>query len=53
MWIAALIVAVLYGIVAAVLAKSGQSKIKEATPAAPEQKEDVEWAKTRTRSDAR
>jgi uncharacterized membrane protein len=57
-WIAALIVAVVYGIVAAVLAKSGQSQIKEAAPAAPEQtvetlKEDVEWAKTRTRSDAR
>ena len=57
-WLAALIVAVVYGVVAAVLAKSGQSKIKEATPAAPEQtvetlKEDVEWAKTRTRSDAR
>src|SRR5688572_13259470 len=28
-WLAALIVAVVYGIVAAVLAKSGQSKIKE------------------------
>ena len=57
-WLAALIVAVVYGVVAAVLAKSGQSQIKEATPAAPEQtvetlKEDVEWAKTRTRSDAR
>jgi len=57
-WLAALIVTVVYGVVAAVLAKSGQSQIKEATPAAPEQtvetlKEDVEWAKTRTRSDAR
>ena len=57
-WLAALIVAVVYGVVAAVLAKSGQSQIKEAAPAAPEQtvetlKEDVEWAKTRTRSDAR
>ena len=57
-WLAALIVAAVYGVIAAVLAKSGQSRIKEATPAAPEQtvqtlKEDVEWAKTRTRSDAR
>jgi len=57
-WLAALIVAVVYGVVAAVLAKSGQSQIKEATPAAPEQtvetlKEDVEWAKTQTRSGAR
>ena len=56
-WLAALIVAAVYGVVAAVLAKSGQSKIKEAAPAAPEQtvqtlKEDVEWARTRTRSDA-
>jgi hypothetical protein len=57
-WLAALIVAVVYGIVAAVLARRGQSSIKEAAPAAPEKtvqtlKEDVEWAKTRTRSDAR
>jgi hypothetical protein len=57
-WLAALIVAAVYGVVAAVLAKSGQSKIKEAAPAAPEQtvqtlKEDVEWAKTQTRSGAR
>ena len=57
-WLAALIVAVVYGVVAAVLARTGQSKIKEATPVAPEQtvqtlKEDAEWAKTRTRSDAR
>ena len=49
-WLAALIVAVVYGIAAAVLAKSGQSQIKEAAPAAPEQtvetlKEDAAWAK--------
>ena len=57
-WLAALIVAVVYGVVAAVLAKSGQSQVKEATPAAPEQtvetlKEDAEWAKSQTRSGAR
>lgn len=57
-WLAALIVAVVYGVIAAVLAKSGQAKIKQASPVAPERtvetlKEDVEWARTRTRSDAR
>ena len=54
-WIAALIVTILWGIVAAVLAMQGRKKLKEATPPVPEQtrdsvKEDVEWAKTRTRS---
>ena len=57
-WLAALIVTVVYGAIAAILAKSGQAKIKQASPAVPERtvetlKEDVEWAKTRTRSDAR
>ena len=57
-WLAALIVAVVYGAIAGVLALQGKSKIKEATPPAPEQtvetlKEDVEWAKTQTRSGAR
>jgi uncharacterized membrane protein YqjE len=55
-WLAALIVAVVYGIVAFVLVKQGQAKIKKATPPVPEQtietvKEDVEWAKTQLRSD--
>jgi uncharacterized membrane protein YqjE len=55
-WLAALIVAVVYGIVAFVLVKQGQAKIKKATPPVPEQtietvKEDVEWAKTQMRSD--
>ena len=54
-WIAALIVTILWGIVAAVLAMQGRNKLQEATPPVPEQtrdsvKEDVEWAKTRTRS---
>jgi uncharacterized membrane protein YqjE len=55
-WLAALIVAVVYGIVAFVLVKQGQAKIKQAGPPVPEQtietvKEDVEWAKTQMRSD--
>ena len=57
-WLAALIVAVVYGAVAGVLALRGKDKIQEATPVAPEQtvetvKEDVEWARTQTRSAAR
>ena len=55
-WLAALIVAVVYGIVAFVLVKQGQARIKRATPPVPTQtvetvKEDVEWAKTQMRSD--
>jgi uncharacterized membrane protein YqjE len=57
-WLAALIVAVVYGIVAFVLVKQGQAKIKQATPPVPTQtietvKEDVEWAKTQMRSEKR
>lgn len=57
-WLAALIVALVYGAIAAVLAMRGRDQIKAATPPAPEQtiesvKEDVEWAKTRTRSATR
>ena len=55
-WVAALIVAVVYGIIAFVLVKQGQAKLRQATPPVPEQtietvKEDVEWAKTQMRSD--
>jgi uncharacterized membrane protein YqjE len=54
-WLAALIVTVVYGAIAGVLAMSGRKQIREATPPVPEQaidsvKEDVQWAKTRTRS---
>jgi MFS family permease len=57
-WVAALIVAVVYGAVAAVLALRGKDEIKRATPPVPEQtlettKEDVAWAKTRARSGTR
>ena len=50
-WLAALIVALLMGAVAAVLALQGRNRIRAATPPVPEQtvetvKEDVEWAKT-------
>jgi uncharacterized membrane protein YqjE len=55
-WLAALIVAVVYGIIAFVLVKQGQAKLKAAGPPVPEQtietvKEDVAWAKTQMRSD--
>ena len=55
-WLAALLVAVVYGIIAYVLVKQGQARIKRATPPVPTQtvetvKEDVEWAKTQMRSD--
>ena len=50
-WLAALIVALVYGAIAAVLGLRGKDKIQEATPPTPQTvetlKEDVEWAKTR------
>jgi hypothetical protein len=54
-WLAALIVAVVYGAVAGVLALQGKNKVKEAGPPVPERavdssKEDVEWVKTRAKS---
>jgi uncharacterized membrane protein YqjE len=57
-WVAALIVAVVYGAIAGVLARRGKERVQAATPPAPEQtveavKEDVEWAKTRARSATR
>jgi uncharacterized membrane protein YqjE len=56
-WVAALIVMVLWAIVAAVLAKAGQSSLKRATPPAPQTvetvKEDIQWAKTQTGSAGR
>jgi uncharacterized membrane protein YqjE len=55
LWLAALIVAVVYAAIAGVLALQGRNKVQEATPPLPEQatesvKEDVQWAKTRSRS---
>ena len=54
-WLAALIVAIVYGAIAAFLGIKGRDKLKEAAPAAPEQtvetvKEDIEWAKHPTTS---
>ena len=53
-WLAALIVAAVYGAVAGVLALSGKSKVKQAVPPTPEQavdsvKEDVQWTKSRAK----
>jgi hypothetical protein len=49
-WLAALIVAVVYGAVAGGLALMGKAKVKQAVPPIPEQatesvKEDVQWTK--------
>ena len=53
-WVSALIVTLVYGVIAAMLALRGKGKIQEATPPAPQTvetvKEDVEWAKHPTRS---
>lgn len=51
-WLAALIVAVVYGAVAGGLALMGRTKVRQAGPPVPEQatesvKEDVQWTKTR------
>jgi uncharacterized membrane protein YqjE len=55
LWLAALIVAVVYAAIAGVLALQGRNKVQEAAPPVPEQatesvKEDVQWAKTRAKS---
>ena len=55
LWLAALIVGVVYGAIAAVLALQGRNKVQEAGPPVPEQatesvKEDVQWAKTQAKS---
>ena len=55
LWLAALIVAVVYGAIGAVLALQGRNKVQQAGPPVPEQatesvKEDVQWAKTQAKS---
>ncbi len=50
-WLAALIVTLVYAAVAGALALTGKKRVTEATPPVPEQtvetvKEDVQWAKT-------
>jgi hypothetical protein len=56
LWLAILIVTVLWGIVAAVLAQMGRKELRAATPPAPQTvetvKEDIQWAKTQTGSGA-
>src|SRR5262249_40642326 len=54
-WLAALIVAAVYGVIAGVLALQGKNKVQAATPPVPEQatesvKEDVRWAKIRAQA---
>jgi MFS family permease len=51
-WLAALIIAVVLGALAGILALQGKAKVQQATPPVPEQatvsvKEDVQWAKTK------
>jgi hypothetical protein len=51
-WLAALVVAAVYGLIAGGLALAGRSQVQQATPPVPEQatesvKEDVRWAKTK------
>lgn len=51
-WLAALIIAVVYGVVAGGLALTGKTKVQQAVPPVPEQatesvKEDVQWTKNR------
>ncbi|MFN2490930.1 MAG: phage holin family protein [Actinomycetota bacterium] len=56
-WLAALIVALVYGVISAFLALRGKEKVQEATPPTPQTaetvKEDIEWAKNPTRSGRR
>jgi uncharacterized membrane protein YqjE len=57
-WLAALVVAAVYAAIAGILALIGRSRVRDATPAVPEQtvetvKEDVQWAKTRKQSATR
>jgi hypothetical protein len=57
LWLAALIVTVLWGIVAAALAAKGRAELRSATPPVPQTietvKEDIQWAKTQTGSGSR
>jgi membrane protein implicated in regulation of membrane protease activity len=58
LWLAALILAVVWLAAAGVLALIGKRRVQAATPPVPEQtqrsvKEDVEWAKTQARSGRR
>ena len=57
-WLAALIVAAVYGAIAGVAALAGKKRIKQAMPPVPEDsvdsvKEDVQWTKTRAQQGRR
>lgn len=57
-WLAALIVAAVYGAVAGGLALTGKNKVQQATPPVPEQtvdtvKEDIRWTKERAQAGRR
>jgi putative superfamily III holin-X len=57
-WLAALIVTVLYAAAVGALALTGRKRVAEATPPMPEQtvetvKEDAQWAKTQLQSGSR
>lgn len=54
-WLAALIVTVVYGAIAGVMALAGKGKVQQATPPVPQQtvdsvKEDLEWTKERAKA---
>jgi len=57
LWLAVLIVTLLWGVVAAVLAQMGRKALQSATPPVPQTvetvKEDIQWAKTQTGSAGR
>jgi hypothetical protein len=58
LWVAALIVTVVYAATAGALALQGKNRVSEATPPLPEQtvetvKEDVQWAKSQLPSESR
>jgi uncharacterized membrane protein YqjE len=54
LWLAALIVTLLWAVVGAVLATRGRKELQQATPPVPQTvetvKEDIQWAKTQTGS---
>jgi uncharacterized membrane protein YqjE len=54
LWLSALIITVLWLVIAAVLAGAGKKALQASTPPAPQTvetvKEDIQWAKTRTGS---
>jgi len=57
-WLAALVVAIAWGVVAGALYSTGKGRVEKAGPFVPEQavetlKEDVQWAKTQIGSDTK